>query len=761
MKAIKTTFNDVSRWQSEGSVSQVTGAIMAGLLWLGTATGLHAQSVFPSSQPSNQVACLGGCLTYSVAATGTPPLSYQWRIYTNASGYRVVPGETNDTIVLCNVPTNNNRLRVVVTDSGGLSSTSRLAYMTIVPPPSITQQPKTPSLGVTVVLSVAANSSAPSLSYQWQFQGTNLPGQTQATLTLQNVSMAQVGNYTVVVSNIICGISVSAATPLDMNTTFTQVTAAGALLTDTVGSWNASWVDYDGDGYLDFSVAPGGSPATTPLYHNEGDGTFRKVTTNAIGTTFVQAYSHVWGDYDNDGKLDLFVPNIGGMNDMLFHNNGGSSFTRLTTGHPVIDGANSAGGAWADYDRDGFLDLFVSTSGSGQNDLLYRNNGEGTFRNMTIQEVGAIVGDSALGDYVMWADVDNDGSPELSRTVASSGGAWTNQLLHLDSQGKFYVMDIGEMKKGTGGFTAITSFADYDNDGFLDALVSSGNGLLGLYRNLAGQGFTNVAASAFPSPQTNGYASFFGDYDNDGWLDLVVQFFNASPAIAPAFFRNNGDGTFTYRNLGGPSSTLSWPVWGDYNNDGFLDVLMGPPVSGGRNSLFRHNGNTNHWLKVTLDGRASNRSGIGARVRVHATIGGTNFWQMREISGQGVLAYDNGLLAHFGLGDATNVTTLRIEWPSGIVQELPDVAANQSLTVVESQSYGGQRPALTGVNKTVSGLHLGITEPDATARYLLEASSDLTSWTKLMARTSAGGTTNYLDSRMTNYPSRFYRLQVP
>ncbi len=756
MKAIKTTFNDVSRWQSEGSVSQVTGAIMAGLLWLGTATGLHAQPVIPSNQPSNQIACLGGgCLTYSVAATGTPPLSYQWRIYTNASGYRVVPGETNDTIVLCNLPTNNTRLRVVVTDGNGLSLSSRLAYMTIVPPPSITQQPKTPSLGTTVVLSVAATAGAPSLSYQWQFQGTNLPGQTQATLTLQNVSLAQMGNYTVVVSNIICGISVSAATPLDMNTTFTQVTAAGALLADTVGGWNGGWVDYDGDGYLDFSIAPGTSPATTPLYHNEGDGTFSKVTTNTIGTTFVQAPSHVWGDYDNDGKLDLFVPNIGGtMNDILFHNDGGSAFTRITTVHPAIDGADSRGAAWADYDRDGFLDLFVSTS---QNDLLYRNNGDGTFQNMTIPEVGVIVGDSALGDYVMWADVDNDGWPELSRTVASLySGPFTNQLLHLDSQGKFHVMDIGEMKKGTAGFSAITSLADYDNDGFLDALVSSGNGLLGLYRNLAGQGFTNVAASAFPSPLVNYWASFMGDYDNDGWQDLNVQLSGAPPI----FFRNNGDGTFTSKDFGGPTSALGWPIFGDYNNDGFLDVLMmfGPNT---RHTLFRHNGNTNHWLKVRLDGRASNRSGIGAKVRIHATIGGTNFWQMREISGQGVLGYDNGLLAHFGLGDATNVTTLRIEWPSGIVQELPDVAANQSLTVVESQSYGGQRPALTGAHKTVSGLHLTITEPDATARYLLEASTDLTSWTKLMARTSVGGTTNYLDSRMTNYTSRFYRLQVP
>jgi hypothetical protein len=134
---------------------------------------------------------------------------------------------------------------------------------------------------------------------------------------------------------------------------------------------------------------------------------------------------------------------------------------------------------------------------------------------------------------------------------------------------------------------------------------------------------------------------------------------------------------------------------------------------------------------------------------------------MREITCENALSGQNGLLAHFGLGDATNVTTLRIEWPSGIVQELPNVAANQFLTVVESQNYVGARPAFTKATKDASGLQLSITEPDATKCYILEASTDLVNWTKLLARTSIGVTTSYTDTRATNYPSRFYRLQVP
>jgi len=617
------------------------------------------------------------------------------------------------------------------------------------------------SMGTTVSFQLYASSTKEPMTYQWLHEGTNLPSATNVTLVIANATLTDAGGYRATIWNASGGFTNTRTATLTVDPTFTQVMSAGALLTDTVGAWNAMWVDYDGDGNLDVSVAPGGDRmVATPLYHNEGDGTFRKITTNAIGKTGVSAVAHVWGDYDNDGKPDLFVPNDGTMNDMLFQNNGNGKFTRITSGHPVIDAAQSICAAWADYDRDGFLDLFVSagTGCPGQNDLLYRNNGDGTFRKMTIPEVGPIVGDSLMGDYFTWADVDNDGWPELSRTVANACaalGGWTNQLLRLDSQGKFYLMDIGEMEKRTGGFT-IATWADYDNDGFLDAVVFVENGLTGFYHNLAGQGFTNVADRAFPTPITNGYPWYVGDYDNDGWQDLIF-----SIGSGYALHRNNGDGTFTRQYVGGPTSAGGWPVWGDYNNDGFLDVFMGF-VPNTRNLLFRHNGNTNHWLKVKLDGRASNRSGIGAKVRVHATIGGTNFWQMREISGQGI-GMDNGLLAHFGLGDATNVTTLRIEWPSGIVQELSNVTANQFLTVVERQGYSptNTRPYFTGATKDASGSQLSFTEPAAGARYILEASTNLVNWTKLMAKTSVGATTNYTDTRATNYPSRFYRLQVP
>ncbi len=218
-------------------------------------------------------------------------------------------------------------------------------------------------------------------------------------------------------------------------------------------------------------------------------------------------------------------------------------------------------------------------------------------------------------------------------------------------------------------------------------------------------------------------------------------------------------GWFTRQNVGGPTSLVGGGLcWGDYNNDGFLDILVtyGP---GTRNSLFRHNGNTNHWLKVKLDGRASNRSGIGAKVRVNATIGGRTFWQMREISGQGSYGVDNGLIAHFGLGDATNVTTLRIEWPSGIVQELQNVATNQFLTVVEHQEGVTISPIMAASKSGDGKVQLSVTG-QTNQLYAFEASTDLEQWTKIAVRTNLTGMVEFTPPTSSG-PRQFYRVLLP
>lgn len=283
---------------------------------------------------------------------------------------------------------------------------------------------------------------------------------------------------------------------------------------------------------------------------------------------------------------------------------------------------------------------------------------------------------------------------------------------------------------------------------------------------------SSTANLAFPK-DPNGGSQTFGDYDNDGFLDVLMLPFQSVNG-AGYFYHNQGDGTFQAVDIGSPlvdGACHQSVAWADYDNDGFLDLFVACNAHGAGevSHLYRNNapkvGNRNHWLKVKLEGRVSNRAAIGAKVRALASITGTPRSQIREISGN----YDYlsseapSLIAHFGLGDATKVETLRIEWPSGIVQELKDVAVDQQFTVVEHEDYAptNPAPAIASVGTSTNGLQLAIQEPAAGARYALEGSSDLTRWAMLLSRTSAGETKAYTDTKATNSAVRFYRVIVP
>jgi hypothetical protein len=194
-------------------------------------------------------------------------------------------------------------------------------------------------------------------------------------------------------------------------------------------------------------------------------------------------------------------------------------------------------------------------------------------------------------------------------------------------------------------------------------------------------------------------------------------------------------------------------AWGDYDNDGFLDLIVtrwGPDFAvPGRNVLFHNTGNSNAWLKVRCLGTASNRSAIGAKVRVQATIGEKNFWQLREItSGDGFNG--NSLIAHFGLGDATNIEALRIEWPSGTVQVMTNVPTRQSLTIIEP-------PTLKALSKlSDNAFQLSLTGGIG-FRYDIETSSDLTLWNASSSLICTNRTMTLTDTNTIDFSDRFYR----
>ncbi len=434
-------------------------------------------------------------------------------------------------------------------------------------------------------------------------------------------------------------------------------------LSDAGGGNGVAWGDYDNDGDLDLYLGNLNAPGSK-LLRNDGGGTFTNVTVGAlIGVT---AIGVAWGDYDNDGDLDLYAANDGA--NTLIRNDGAGIFTDVTAG-PLGDNGGSQGVAWADFDRDGDLDLFFANASATpalRQDKLLRNDGGGIFTDVT---AGPLVeADNNTG--IAWGDYDNDGDPDLY--IAADGAP--SRLLRNDGAGSFTDVTTGPLAI-TGVATGV-AWGDFDNDGDLDLYVARGSGQGDrLLRNDGGDAFTDVTAGALvDTDSTQGIA--WGDYDNDGDLDLYL----ANATTPNRLLRNDG-GVFvdvTTAPLDGGGRNSTGVAWGDYDGDGDLDLFLSSWF--GPKSLFRNGlSSGNHWLHVDLTGTLSNRFGLGARIRVIA--GGRT--QIREVSGGAGYFSQDSLTAEFGLGQATVVDSVQVRWPSGTVQTLLNVAVDQRLGIIE------------------------------------------------------------------------------
>ncbi|MBI4661010.1 MAG: CRTAC1 family protein, partial [Verrucomicrobia bacterium] len=366
----------------------------------------------------------------------------------------------------------------------------------------------------------------------------------------------------------------------------------------------------------------------------------------------------------------------------------------------AADRAYSYGITWGDFDGDGWPDLFVPVMVNGTH-LLYRNLGGGRFARVTS---GSIAADREA-NFGTWVDYNNDGHLDL-------------YVVHGLVPGKTNAL---HRNHGDGTFTAMPG-------------------------DVVGPIVTDVGMYA---------SSSWGDYDNDGYLDVIVTNNDRNPGGGPNFFyHNNSDGSFTRVLSGSPANDAgaasTFCTWADYDEDGFLDLFVARSVFVQfTNLLYRNNGNSNHWIKVKLTGTVSNRSAIGAKVRVKATIRGKTFWQLREIS-SGPAFSQTPLTAHFGLGDATRIETLRIEWPSGTVQEFHDLAAKQVLTITEP-------PRLQALGRLADGsFQLSLTGGLGMS-YNVESSTNLARWTQWTSLTITNRTTTITDSTTATAPQRFYR----
>jgi enediyne biosynthesis protein E4 len=528
--------------------------------------------------------------------------------------------------------------------------------------------------------------------------------------------------------------------------------------------------DYDGDGFLDVYFTNGADIPSLQkddpkynnrLFRNNRNGTFTDVTDKAGVSGKGYGLAVAIGDYDNDGHPDLFLASV--TANQLFHNNGDGTFTDVTEqsrlAGGILNGLKmwSASAAWFDYNKDGRLDLFVSNyckwevnkdpvCVSGKNsqrgycdprrydplpNQLYRNNGDGTFTDVSAEtgiakHYGKGMG-AAIADYDGdgWIDVfvANDNSPNfLFRNLAgkrfeevalAAGVAFTDQGMAVSGMG--------------------ADFRDVNNDGLPDIWHTAiENETFPLYLN-AGKGqFTEVTGRSGVAQHTinmSGWSNFIADLDNDGWKDLFVarsnvldnsqELSNRSYPEPNALFRNlahsqdpggplpNGRGSapsrareqaaaankredtpgaLKFQNVSataGPAFQLAAPhrgaAFGDLDNDGRLDMVVS--VLGGRAKLFRNvTADSNHWISLQLTGTKSNRMGIGAQLRLTAGDGRVQYNQVTTSTG---FACSSDVRAHFGLGSAKSVRELQIIWPSGVRQVLTDLPVDRIIPVKE------------------------------------------------------------------------------
>jgi hypothetical protein len=492
--------------------------------------------------------------------------------------------------------------------------------------------------------------------------------------------------------------------------------------------------DYNSDGLLDLFFV-NGAALTDPmpegqqptksepqywnrLYRQKRDGSFTDVTAEAGVAGYLYGQGVAVGDYDNDGHPDLYVTNFG--RNILYRNNGDGTFEDATAQAGVAGGGWSTGAMFVDYDADGFLDLavaryldwdFTTNRWCGERKegyraychpnefgpvthLLFHNNGDGTFADVSRSSGFGRHPGKGLG--VAFNDFDRDGRPDIF--VAND--SFPQQLFRNLGDGAFeekaLVVGVGFDEDGRTFAGMGIDFVDYDNDGWPDVFVNAlARQKYALYRNHGGifdyvSGPTGVASAT----QTHsGWGTKLIDYDNDGWKDIFVAQGHVMDNVAltqpdvryrePFLLMRNIQGTFTdVSKQGGPDFQVEraarGAAFGDLNNDGFVDIVVNcnaePAV------ILRNMGNGNHWLMIDTVGTVSNRDGIGAQIRLVAESGAEQFGLV-STAGSYLSASDKRV--HFGLGAETKAKLVEITWPSGVVQRIENVSANQMLIVTE------------------------------------------------------------------------------
>lgn len=462
---------------------------------------------------------------------------------------------------------------------------------------------------------------------------------------------------------------------------FEEMSFPGITTTET-SSRSANFIDVNGDGWDDIFFSNGlNSGEQNMLYINNTNGTFSTVTDDSIVEHYIRAVGASFADVDNDGDLDGYVVSWGSggqpKRNFFYRNNGNGTFNFEPEVAPNLTYSETAN--WIDLNNDQLLDLYITNSALALRNLYFENQGNGTFVERTDLSITNEVKPSRSVD---WVDYDNDGDNDLFIT---NEGNNRNTLYRNDGSNNFtQITDLAivqDIRNSMG-----SSWADVDNDGDFDLLITNWGQPNQLFINDNGI-FTEMTGSAIANETFSSFGAVFGDIDNDGDLDLFIGNAYNDTHFKNSVFINDGFGNFTQDTTSALANYNGWTygaAFGDYNNDGWLDIILANNMFESQaNSVFKNTGSGNNWIKIKCAGTNSNRSAIGAVVKVTAMINRTSVTQTRKVEAASGYASQNSLTTHFGLANTSEIQQVQIKWPSGLIEYFSDLNINSSYTLTE------------------------------------------------------------------------------